>query len=230
MMVMMCRYIKPGKERGTESRTCFGYGFSTEKCLPDQCVAGDWMCHDETDFIQESSIMCSVYDATLKQAGAVCVTGAGARAGGSGPAGRMNGTFELSTKTCSGMPVYIKEDEPNISMTMRKTAAGQWEWIVELLSLSGSEDRICLGRTVSTDVLLPHECAAKQWHCSDGDTMQLDENIRVELLSGSSIPEFALEMKDRREREWLGKNSARTEKVSSPLFHTCGVLVGCGIR
>ena len=206
------RYVKPEKERGPDSSVCYGYGFHDDKVSPDLCHVGDWCCFGEKSFIQENSIRCSLYDASMKQKGAIVISGAGGDCTG---ATHLNGTFELSLATCNGMPGYVKVGEPDTCVEMCKTPAGTWQWCVKPLADLGSQVDIGsdYGYGVASDVLFPHECAVKKWHYNNGTEFEINESIVVELLPGVTMPEFALVLQDIRQREWLGKCSAKIEEV-----------------
>lgn len=209
-----CRYVKPEKERGPDSSICYGYGFHEDKVTPDKCQAGEWCCYAESGFLAEPSITCTIYDASLRLAGAIRISGAVGGDGGSDKARRLNGIFELSTDTCNGMPVYLKEGDPDTCLDMCKTSAGTWRWYVKPIQEKGPNSTVCFGYGISHDVVFPHECDAKKWFCHDGSGFSLEEDITAELLPGApSIPYFALALKDNRQREWLGKCSAKMEEV-----------------
>ena len=175
-------YVKPTKERGADKSVCFGYGVSQSKGFPQHCRAGEWCCHDSDEFVVEPTITCTIFDPKevhLRNIGAINIIGA---VGGTGNRAELvNGTFELTDERCNGMPVYRKKGDHGTWLERVKVKAGGWRWYIKPTKEKGPDSSVCFGYGVSSEVVFPHECDVKKWHCYDGTTFTVEENIVTSL-------------------------------------------------
>jgi hypothetical protein len=205
-------YVKPEKERGPEKSVCYGYGFNKEKVNnPVKCNAGEWCCYDDKKFVTEATITCTPIDDSQSLKGTLTISGA---VGGTGNrAVRVNGTYEITTEVCNGMPVYRKRGDADTWLEMVKTKSATWRWYVKPTAEKGPDSSICFGYGVSNDVVFPHECDEKSWHCYDGSNFTQEEGIAAVLFPGVGMPEFALSLKAKKQDEWLLEKAGLESEV-----------------
>lgn len=203
--------MKPEKERGPDKSVCYGYGSNKNKVTPDMCTPKAWCCYGDTKFITEESITCTLYDPSSSVNGSVIITGA---TGGEGNRAKyVNGTFELTTGVCNGMPVYRKKGDHDTWLEMVKTKSGLWRWYIKPTKEKGPDSSVCYGYGVSSDIVFPHECDPQNWYCHDGTGFKVQPSITATLFPGACMTESALKLKSNRAKEWATEKAGLQAEV-----------------
>ena len=141
------------------------------------------------------------------------ITISGAVGGTGNRAARLNGTFEMTSQTCNGMPMYQKKGDPDTWLDMCKTKAGGWRWYIKPANEKGPDSSICFGYGISDNIVFPHECKEKSWYIYDGSNFVIEESIVAALSPGSTIPDSVWEMRAQRQAEWLRDKEGKIDEV-----------------
>ena len=155
--------------------------------------------------------LCLYCSPQRRSGGAITISGA--VGGTSNRATRLNGTFEMTTEVCNGMPMYQKQGDPDTWLSMCKTKTGSWRWYIKPAKEKGPDSSVCFGYGISSDVVFPQECDAKCWYCYDGTSFQKEARIVVALVAGAVMPTEVFAMRATRQEQWAEERRDKTTEV-----------------
>ena len=78
----------------------------------------------------------------------------------------------------------------------------------------GPDSSICFGYGCSDDIVFPHECNARNWHCYDGTSFVREEGIVATLAYPSlELPSEILNLKAKKSQEYIAEKERQAQEL-----------------
>lgn len=250
-------YLKPTANKGPDSSICFAYFQCDENDvkLPSECKE-PWYVHTANGFVSqevkitsESSLPLPQKITTLVEQGRAMIRKQtqeryeeelrGAAAGSfriEGATGknyiRVNGTFEPTSETQNGFPVYKKKGDDETWVEVVNGASG-WRWYLKPKVNKGPDSTLCFAYSQldEDNVKLPGDCSS--WYVSTNEGFVVQGTIKVTRPSGADPPDVLSRFEDGKAYVLKTKNEriAEEKRDAKPgSFHLTGATGTCAAR